>query len=143
MRKIICELYTNLYKVSIDNQVLHDVKYFYTVFVRICMEDNEMDSSQASIINQIDRDFLIDTLTDELPVLRARIGIKQEELSDILGISRQTYSAIETKKRKMTWNMFISLLMFFTQNKKTAPVIEMIGAFPDELKNMMNVNYRR
>ena len=102
-----------------------------------------MDGSQASVINQIDRDFLIDTLTDELPVLRARIGIKQEELSDILGISRQAYSAIETKKRKMTWNMFISLLMFFTQNKKTAPVIEMIGAFPDELKNMMNVDYRR
>lgn len=102
-----------------------------------------MDGSQASVINQIDRDFLIDTLTDELPVLRARIGIKQEELSDILGISRQTYSAIETKKRKVTWNMFISLLMFFTQNKKTAPVIEMIGAFPDELKNMMNVDYRR
>ncbi|MCI7492190.1 MAG: helix-turn-helix transcriptional regulator [Lachnobacterium sp.] len=102
-----------------------------------------MDGSQASVINQIDRDFLIDTLTDELPVLRARIGIKQEELSDILGISRQTYSAIETKKRKMTWNMFISLLMFFTQNKKTAPVIEMIGAFPDELKNIMNVDYRR
>ena len=102
-----------------------------------------MDGSQASVINQIDRGFLIDTLTDELPVLRARIGIKQEELSDILGISRQTYSAIETKKRKMTWNMFISLLMFFTQNKKTAPVIEMIGAFPDELKNMMNVDYRR
>lgn len=64
-------------------------------------------------------------------------------ISDILGISRQTYSAIETKKRKMTWNMFISLLMFSTQNKKTAPVIEMIGAFPDELKNMMNVDYRR
>ena len=102
-----------------------------------------MDGSQASVINQIDRDFLIDTLTDELPVLRARIGIKQEELSEILGISRQAYSAIETKKRKMTWNMFISLLMFFTQNKKTAPVIEMIGAFPDELKNMMNVDYRR
>ena len=102
-----------------------------------------MEGSQASVINQIDRDFLIDTLTDELPVLRARIGIKQEELSDILGISRQTYSAIETKKRKMTWNMFISLLMFFAQNKKTAPVIEMIGAFPDELKNIMNVDYRR
>ena len=68
-----------------------------------------MDGSQASVINQIDRDFLIDTLTDELPVLRARIGIKQEELSDILGISRQTYSAIETKKRKMTWNMFMEM----------------------------------
>lgn len=43
----------------------------------------------------------------------------------------------------MTWNMFISLLMFFTQNKKTAPVIELIGAYPSELKEIMNINNRR
>lgn len=99
-----------------------------------------MADTQNRVINQIDRDYLIDILTDELLVLRAKIGIKQEELSDILGISRQTYSAIETKKRRMTWNMYISLLMFFTQNENTAPVIEVIGAFPCELKAVMNIN---
>lgn len=30
-----------------------------------------------------------DILTDELPILRAKIGIKQEELSDILGIRKK------------------------------------------------------
>lgn len=39
-----------------------------------------------------------DILTDEIPVLRVKSGVKQEELSDVLGISRQTYSAVETKK---------------------------------------------
>lgn len=102
-----------------------------------------MDNIQTNGIYQLNKEKLIDILTDELPTLRARIGIKQEELGDILGISRQTYSAIETKKRKMTWNMFISLLMFFTQNKKTAPVIELIGAYPSELKEIMNINNRR
>lgn len=90
-----------------------------------------------------DRDKLIDILTEELPSLRARIGVTQEELSDAVGISRPTYSAIETKKRKMSWNVFLSLLMFFTQNKKTAPVIGAIGAFPDGLKKAFNMNNRK
>ena len=56
--------------------MLLDVKYFYIVLFGLCVEDNEIDSTKASGINQVDRDFLIDTLTDELLVLRARIGIK-------------------------------------------------------------------
>jgi len=85
---------------------------------------------------------LIDILTEELPLLRAKIAITQEDLCEIVGISRQTYSAIETKKRKMSWNVFLSLIMFFTHNDKTAPIIESIGAFPDELRNTLNVNNR-
>ncbi len=37
----------------------------------------------------------------------------QDEMSDLIGMSRKTYSAIETKKRKMTWNTFMSLLFVF------------------------------
>lgn len=90
----------------------------------------------------LDRDKLINVLTEELPSLRAKIGFTQEELSDIVGISRPTYSAIETKKRKMSWNIYLSLLMFFTQNEKTIPVIEAIGAFPEELNEMLNISNR-
>lgn len=31
----------------------------------------------------------------------------------------------------------------FTQNEKTLPVIENIGAFPDELKDVLNINNRK
>ena len=41
-------------------------------------------------INEVDREKLIDLLTDELPVLRAKIGLSQDELSSIIGVSRQT-----------------------------------------------------
>lgn len=92
---------------------------------------------------EIDKDKLIDLLTEELPSLRAKIGVSQEELSDIIGISRPTYSAVETKKRKMSWNVFLSLLMFFTQNESTAPIIDTIGAFPNELKETLNINNRK
>lgn len=56
--------------------------------------------------NDIEREHLINILTDNLPVLRARIGSSQDDLSNIIGFSRQTYSAIETKKRNMSWGYF-------------------------------------
>lgn len=69
-------------------------------------------------IQEIDRERLIDILTEELPVLRAKIGLSQDDLSGIIGISRQTYSSIETKKRKMSWNTFLSLILVFENNEK-------------------------
>ena len=40
------------------------------------------------------REDVINILTEELPLLRAKLGISQENLCDIVGISRQTYSGI-------------------------------------------------
>lgn len=42
--------------------------------------------------------MLIDTLVKELPLLRARLNISQENLAKKTGISRQTLSSIETMK---------------------------------------------
>ena len=94
------------------------------------------------IISEEKKTELIEVLTEELPALRAKLAITQEDLCGIVGISRQTYSSIETKKKKMSWNVFLSLIMFFTNNDKTVRVIESIGAFPDELKESLNVSYR-
>ena len=83
--------------------------------------------------------YLISILTEELPSLRAKLALSQEEICEIIGISRQTYSAIETKKRDMSWSIFLSLIMFYTNNEKTANLIENIGAFPNDLKEMLNI----
>ena len=69
-----------------------------------------MDKYEVNELPELDRNKLIEILTDELPVLRAKLGISQDDISNIVGISRQTYSAIETKKRKMSWNTFLSLI---------------------------------
>lgn len=38
--------------------------------------------------------------------------------SSIISVSRQTYSSIETGKRKMTWNTFLSLILFLVVMKE-------------------------
>ena len=90
----------------------------------------------------VDRTQLIEILTEELPALRAKIGFTQDDLCEAIGISRQTYSSIETKKRTMSWNIFLSLIMFYSNNEKTAPIIDSIGAFPETLKDAFNVSKR-
>ena len=99
--------------------------------------------SNATEILDVDKDRLISILTEELPVLRARVGLSQDELSNIIGISRQTYSAIATHKRKMSWNTFLSLLLVFGYNEKTSSMLETLGAFPIELRNILNVDRRK
>lgn len=78
-----------------------------------------------------EQDRLIDILTDELPILRARLRISQDELSRRIGISRQTYSLIETKKQKMTWVTFMALIAFFENNAKTKAALIDIGLITD------------
>lgn len=93
-------------------------------------------------IQEIDKKRLIDILTEELPVLRAKIGLSQDDLSSIIGISRQTYSSIETKKRKMSWNTYLSLILVFKNNEKARGLLDAIGAFQDELKQVLNIDRR-
>lgn len=101
-----------------------------------------MNSYEVNELPDLDRNELIDILTDELPVLRAKLGISQDDISSIIGISRQTYSAIETKKRKMSWNTYLSLILFYGYNEKTTTLVETIGVFPPELKQTLNINRR-
>lgn len=92
---------------------------------------------------ELDKDSLIDTLIDELPVLRAKLGISQDEISNIIGISRQTYSSIETKKRKISWNTFLSLILYFGCNDGTTKILDDMGVLSLELNDFLSKNNRR
>lgn len=67
--------------------------------------------STITEILDVDKDHLISILTEEPPVLRAKIGLSQDELSNIVGISRQTYSAIETNNNERNVLEYISLVI--------------------------------
>lgn len=105
-------------------------------------KDGQMSTYETKELPELDKDKLIDILTDELPSLRAKIGLSQEELSGIIGISRQTYSAIETKKRKMSWSTFMSLILLYGYNEKTTNMVEAAGAFPPSLRKILSINKR-
>ena len=94
--------------------------------------DIEICTRLGDIMNSDARKRLILLLTDELPVLRAKIGISQDEIAKRIGISRQTYSLIETKKQAMTWLTFMGLLAFFENNERSLSQLSAIGFFNEQ-----------
>lgn len=88
--------------------------------------------------NQQTKAELMEKLRCELPVLRARLGISQERAAEIIGISRQTYNAIETGKREMTWPIFLSMVAFFQNNKQTEQMLKQIDEFKEKMKSILN-----
>ena len=47
-----------------------------------------------NIISEEEKNEYIAVLTEELPLLRMKAGISQDELSALIGVSRQTLSLI-------------------------------------------------
>jgi DNA-binding XRE family transcriptional regulator len=91
-------------------------------------------------LDETRKEQLIGILTNELKMLRAKVQISQQELAERIGISRQTYVAIENKSQKMAWNNFLALLLIFKSNDDTARIIEWIGAYPPELESYIKLN---
>lgn len=97
----------------------------------------------AKNFSEVDKDLLIKKLTNNLPILRAKLQISQEELASIIGISRQTYLSIETMKRKMSWSTFLTLVLFFGCNEGTATMLDGMGILSSELNDLLSTNNRR
>ncbi len=90
------------------------------------------------IVSKDTQNQLILALTPMLQPLRAKVGISQGELAPILGISRQTYSAIECEKRLMSWNTYMSLLYFYDNNDASRDFLRNSEAYPRELIKRFN-----
>lgn len=80
-----------------------------------------------------EKDNFIYALTPNLTVLRTKAEISQDELANLVGISRQTYSAIERKVQRMSWSTYLSLVFFYDHNRKTHKMMRQLAIFPQEL----------
>lgn len=78
------------------------------------------------------KDELIQKLTPELKLLRVRADITQERLANIIGLSRQTYSQIETGNKLMTWNTYLSLIFFYNSVDETSKLLNALEIYPEE-----------
>ena len=97
-----------------------------------------MENKEKWTITEEEKNKFINALTEELPALRAKARVPQGELAKIIGISRQTYGAIERKKRNMSWNTYLSLIWFFDYNKSTHDMLRHLSAFPKDLVDKLN-----
>ncbi len=75
----------------------------------------------------------IDRLLPHLASLRARAGLSQDELAGLVGVSRQTYCLTESGSRSLSWNTYLSIVMFFDYNSRTRDLLRGCGAFPEDL----------
>ncbi len=92
-----------------------------------------METESKWLLTDEEKDGFIATLTPNLTVLRTKAEISQEELANLIGVSRQTYSAMERKVRKMAWSTYLSLVLFYDHNQKTHKMIRQLSIFPQEL----------
>lgn len=92
-----------------------------------------MSKSMKWDIPESEQKTLIEALTQELILLRAKLGISQVELSKLIGVSRQTYSAVENGYREMSWNTYLALLCFFDNNAATQQMLRQTAAYPAHL----------
>ena len=84
--------------------------------------------------------MLITNLTQNLPVLRAKLGITQLELAEKIGITRQTLTAIESGKREMTWVTFVALTLLFMQNEETKVLLPVVNVYTEALRQFFLFN---
>lgn len=85
----------------------------------------------------INKDSLMASMADNLVVLRKKLGLTQAKLADKIGIGRQTLIDIEKKKRSMTWNTFVALLLVFRSNNGTSDLLNYFDIYTIELNNYL------
>lgn len=90
-------------------------------------------SNEAALkeLSEQERERLISRLIDELPVLRTKLGLSQDELAGKLDISRQTYSYMETRRRKMSWSVYLALILLFDNSIQTHDFLRKADLFPE------------
>lgn len=93
-------------------------------------------------LTQAEQQKFLAALTDVLAPLRAKVGISQSELAGLVGLTRQTISMVESRRRPMSWSTYLSLILFFDYNQATHQMIRDVGAFPDELVERFNSGAR-
>ena len=92
-----------------------------------------MDNASRWLLTDAEKDSFIATLTPNLAILRTQADVSQEELANLIGVSRQTYSSIERKMRRMSWSTYLSLVLFYDHNQKTHKLMRSLSLFPTEL----------
>lgn len=83
------------------------------------------------------REELTKKMAENLPVLRKKLKLSQEKLAELIGASRYTIMSVETGKRHMTWNLFLSLVLLFEKNSETAVLIRALDIYTDEFDSMI------
>ena len=91
-------------------------------------------------LNTIDRNALMDGLASELPWICGEMGDSVGGMAIRTGLGKERLTLITSKKRKMKWSEYLSLLFVLWHDEKGREIVEERGYFPDVLKAAMTIN---
>jgi integrase len=89
--------------------------------------------------NPVDSEWLRQEMANDLAALRMLLGLSPKEVSEIVGMSEALYRDVETGRRKLTWNRYLSILFFFHYNPKTSNVVEALGLYPKLVEDSLEI----
>lgn len=92
----------------------------------------------TNTISKKEKSEFVAALSSNLTVLRTKAGVSQEYIANFVGISRQSYGAVERGERKLSWNTYLALILFFDYNEKTHDLLHTLSAFPYHLIQSIN-----
>ncbi len=91
----------------------------------------------SPIFEESNKKDMIATLTDNLPVFRAKLNATQETFAMRIGLTKTSLNHIENHKKEMTWTTFVAIILLLMKNEDTKPLVEVMGLYPEELKNFL------
>ena len=78
---------------------------------------------RSNILSKRQKTEYCAVLSELLPLLRDRLGMTQEELGMVSGVSRVTISQIESGRSMMNWLHFTALMMVFTSDRNVKELL--------------------
>lgn len=84
-------------------------------------------------MDETKKEKIIENMTQNLPTLRTKASLSQAKLAEIIGVSRQTLVAVENRKRKMSWSIFMSCFLLFHKDPETNLLMKVYEIYTDEL----------
>ena len=90
------------------------------------------------VLTEEERNKYISALKENLVSFRIKAGISQADLCNIIGVSRQTYSAIENNRKNMMWSTYLALVFFFDSISSTREMLRNSPAYPLDLLLRLN-----
>lgn len=88
-------------------------------------------------VTEMERIEFIAKMAENLPTLRTKLNMTQEELGRLIGVSRSTVILFEKGQRKMTWNTFLSLILIFSKNSDTNKLMKALDIYTEELEEIL------
>ena len=74
-------------------------------------------------------------MAENLQLLRAKLGLTQQEVCRLVGVSRQSIVQAE-RSHKLAWNTYLALVFLFSKNEQTRSLMGFLNIYPQEFDQL-------